>query len=235
MSDQTAGTRSPDARTVGRNAGARRRVCGLSASEAAARGGISVGWVEALEEGTAAWNLASLSRLAWSLDTTVGRLLAADYDPSDPPPRPDADRSTHGIAPELTDMGEEECYARLALGNVGRLSPGNAPEPFVVPVNYLVDGRDIVLRTKPGSLPSTVSGKVAFEVDDLVQSAHLGWSVLVVGAAEQVHDDVEEKRLDSLGLVPWAGGDRTLWMRIRPDRVTGRRIAPARTAGDVAP
>lgn len=235
MSDQTAGTRNPDARVIARNVKARRGVCGLSASEAADRCGVSAGWVESLEEGAASWDLVSLSRLAWALEAPLAHLLTEEYDPSHPVPTAGADRCTHGFTPELAEMDEKECFARLALQGVGRIAPGDAAEPFVVPVNYLLDGRDIVWRTQPGALPSTIEGRAAFEVEELVGSAHLGWSVLVVGDAEPVRDEAEQQRLEGLGLTPWPGGDRPVWMRIRTDHVTGRRIAPTCATGDTGP
>lgn len=221
---ETAGTYSPDIRVLARNARDRRLACSLSAAEVADRSGMAVAWVESLEGGTASWSLASLSRLALALDTTLELLLSADYDPTEP--GPEADTRTESTR-DLVEMDEAECCARLALQSVGRVSPGDdGPEPFVLPVNYVLDAGDIVFRTKPGSLPSTVAGQTAFEVDELLQPGRLGWSVLVVGDAGQVTDGAELQRLEDTGLTPWAGGDRPVWIRIRPDRVTGRRFEP---------
>ncbi|NUT49033.1 MAG: helix-turn-helix domain-containing protein [Saccharothrix sp.] len=233
MPNETAGTHRPDTRELPRNAKARRLACRLSVAEVADRGGLTESWVEAVENGSAPWSLTSLSQLATALECSIAALLSADHDPFGSasetlePPR---------VVPELDVMGEEECYARLALQSVGRICPGNAPEPFVVPVNYVLDDRDVVFRTRAGSLPSTAEGQVAFEVDDLVAPAHLGWSVLILGDARQVTDEAELQRLAGTGLTSWAGGDRGTWIRIRPARVTGRRIAPrkqpSRTEGE---
>lgn len=220
---ETAGTHRPDIRVLARNVRDRRRACSLSVPEVADRSGTAIAWVESVERGTASWSISSLSRLALALDTSLNRLISADYDPSESAPevgaRAEATR-------ELADMDEAECYARLALHSVGRVSPGDGPEPFVLPVNYVLDRRDIVFRTKPGSLPSTVAGRAAFEVDELLQPGRLGWSVLIIGDTQRVTDESELERLEATGLTPWAGGDRPVWIRIRPDRVTGRRIAP---------
>lgn len=225
MDDETAGTRTPDTHVVAGNAKARREARGLTVAEVAERGAISAAWVRELEAAHASWNRASLSRVALALDTSVARLAAPDFDAFEAGPNSGAS-AVGRPEPGVTGMSEEECYARLRLHSVGRVSPGATDEPFVLPVNYVLDGGDIVYRTAPGSLPGSVHGRVAFEVDELVRPARLGWSVLVTGTAEAVRDEAEPRRLEGTRLASWVGGDRPLWIRIRPDKVTGRRILP---------
>jgi nitroimidazol reductase NimA-like FMN-containing flavoprotein (pyridoxamine 5'-phosphate oxidase superfamily) len=220
MIDETAGTRHPAPDVVARNARACRIASGLSTAQVAELAGLSEAWVTSLEEGRASWSRTSLTRLAAVFDTSVGHLVGAEPDRADAAPTVDSD------ARVLIAMRAEECYARLRLHKIGRVSPGGADPPFILPVNYVVDGRDIVFRTGGGSSLAPTAGPVAFEVDDLVVSARLGWSVLVVGQAERVADPAELRRLAAAELTPWPDGERTVWIRIRPDRVTGRRVAP---------
>ena len=64
---------------------------------------------------------------------------------------------------------------------------------------------------------------VAFEVDELDDDSHSGWSVVVHGRAERV---TEPDGADSAELpLPWAAGPRVHTIRITPRRVTGRRIS----------
>lgn len=52
-----------------------------------------------------------------------------------------------------------------------------------------------------------------------------GWSVLISGTAERVDDPAAVRALAARAATePWAGGDRPLWIRVRPGNVTGRRI-----------
>lgn len=52
-----------------------------------------------------------------------------------------------------------------------------------------------------------------------------GWSVMAVGGAEGVTDAADKQRLDGAARsAPWAGGERTHWMKITPTRLTGRRV-----------
>jgi hypothetical protein len=50
-----------------------------------------------------------------------------------------------------------------------------------------------------------------------------GWSVLVTGRVRRVSRD-ELRQLETLGVEPWAGGERTVYLRLEPREVTGRRI-----------
>ena len=64
----------------------------------------------------------------------------------------------------------------------------------------------------------------AFEVDDIDDFLESGWSVVLTGTATYVDDpdDLPDSRVgfpDS-----WAAGDRTLFVRIEPTGVTGRRV-----------
>lgn len=233
MSDETAGTHRAQADAVARNVRARRRACGFSITELADLAGVSETWIRALEEGRTAANRASLTRLAAPLGTSVGRLASTKDDAYEPAPAPRSSEPVPSVpvgphAPGMIAMEREECYARLAMKSVGRVSPGSAAEPFVLPVNYMLDGQDIVFRTEPGSSPAGVERLVAFEVDDLLPSARLGWSVLVVGEARRVTEEADLRRLEAGDLTPWPKGEHHVWMRIRTQRVTGRRITPHR-------
>lgn len=59
---------------------------------------------------------------------------------------------------------------------------------------------------------------VAFEVDDVDEEAHTGISVVVVGRASREPDEED-------GPTPWADGPRRHLVRIRPTRVSGRRLS----------
>jgi nitroimidazol reductase NimA-like FMN-containing flavoprotein (pyridoxamine 5'-phosphate oxidase superfamily) len=119
------------------------------------------------------------------------------------------------------------CLELLASVPVGRVGFAAAGEVVILPVNHAMDGQDVVFRTAGGSKLSAAEEQevVAFEADSYDPQAGSCWSVLVTGRAEIVYDDDEVRRLDSLGLQPWATQvDRPFWIRIRPTSVSGRRI-----------
>jgi hypothetical protein len=50
--------------------------------------------------------------------------------------------------------------------------------------------------------------------------------VLLQGPAHHVDSETERKSAEQAGVEPWPAGDRELFVRIVPHRVTGRRIKP---------
>ena len=126
---------------------------------------------------------------------------------------------------EILHLGD--CFLRLESVPVGRIGFVCGGEVVILPVNFLVDGQDIVFRTASGSKLSAVEvgHYVGFEADSYDQATGTGWSVVVNGLAEIVDSDAEAARLDALRLPSWGAGDsgRT-WVRIRPSSITGRNI-----------
>ena len=127
----------------------------------------------------------------------------------------------------LEVIGLDECLTLLASRPFGRLAYLDAGAPSIVPVNHLVDGSTVVLRSLDGGkLGAAIFERpVAFELDDLDLTTRTGWSVLVRGRAEIVEGDETagyDKRLDS-----WAvqEGARTTWVRIIADEISGRRLS----------
>jgi uncharacterized protein len=124
-----------------------------------------------------------------------------------------------------------ECLRLLASVPVGRVGFRADGEVVVLPVNYVVDGQDVVFRTARGSKLSAAEDQnlVAFEADDYDPQTRSGWSVMISGHAETVYEDTQIQRLARLDLHPWATAvDRPFWVRIRPTSVTGRQIPVTR-------
>ncbi|WP_198664393.1 pyridoxamine 5'-phosphate oxidase family protein [Jiangella endophytica] len=142
---------------------------------------------------------------------------------------PDSDADSAG----LEKLGRSDCYALLASVPIGRIVFTEGALPAVQPVNFVLDGDDVIIRTSMGSklAAATRSAVVAFEADQYDEDALTGWSVVLVGRADAVVDEAERQRLATLGLTPWAPGIRPHYIRIRPEIVRGRRIPPRRVAG----
>jgi nitroimidazol reductase NimA-like FMN-containing flavoprotein (pyridoxamine 5'-phosphate oxidase superfamily) len=132
----------------------------------------------------------------------------------------------------LSVLDEVECMTLLAGVHVGRVAVTIGAVPAVFPVNFgVVDGA-IVFRTGTGTKldAATRNAVVAFEVDDLDPPYHEGWSVLVVGVADELTDPALLERAEALPLAPWAPGTRDHLVRLQPEFISGRRIvqgAPA--------
>ncbi|CAG7646304.1 HTH cro/C1-type domain-containing protein [Actinacidiphila bryophytorum] len=205
---------------IGRRLALRREELSLTREQVAERAGIAPGYLQYVEEQPSAVpGLTFLLRVAEALETTVPRLRGAET--GLPPGLGEA--AEH---PAFTVVEPEECLALLSDHGVGRIALTTDEGPAIVPVNYdMVDGA-VVFRTAPPSVPSRAAGQeVAFEVDRIDEALSEGWSVLVLGAAAEVTDPADILDLQERArTTPWAGGDRPVWMRIDPVRITGRRI-----------
>lgn len=128
----------------------------------------------------------------------------------------------------MDELEEAECLQLLAGRSVGRLGFVVQQRPIVLPVNYALDGRTVVFRTGEGTvLNKAALQMVAFEVDDIDDATHTGWSVLAQGVAQDVGTaiDARSDELRRLALVTWAPGRRDRWFRLDADTLTGRRLS----------
>jgi len=92
-------------------------------------------------------------------------------------------------------------------------------------VNYEFTEGQIVFSTDDAKASRlTAAPTVGFEIDRVDDVLSEGWSVLVTGVCRRLQDPDEVQRLSSLGLEPWAGGDRHELLAIAPSETTGRVI-----------
>ena len=130
----------------------------------------------------------------------------------------------------------DECLRLLAAEEIGRVAVVIGATPMILPVNYALDGEDVVFRTMPGSRLDVGQGHASFEVDSFDRVHKSGWSVLVTGHLEEVswYQARDMRRVQELTVTPWAGGDRNLWLRLRPSFITGRIVRGTGGAVSVA-
>lgn len=137
----------------------------------------------------------------------------------------------------LEELSREECLRLLASVPVGRIVYTLHALPAVAVVNFAMDDDGVVFRTGAGGKLEAATGHavVGFEADDLDRETGSGWSVMVVGPADEVTEPAEIATLSLLGLAPWAPGEKDHFVRIRPEIVTGRRIKPVPALARPAP
>src|SRR5687768_11329890 len=97
---------------------------------------------------------------------------------------------------QLIELTTEECLSLLETKQVGRIGVVTPGGPMIFPVNYTVSDDTIVFRTLPyGVIANNAhEAEVAFEVDDLDEAMHEGWSVLATGRGRRL-EDPDEVRL----------------------------------------
>lgn len=129
------------------------------------------------------------------------------------------------------ELTYEDCLALLRQGEFGRVAVCTPDGPRIVPVNYaVVDDEAIVFRTTPYSVLGVHAreSRLAFEVDQVDREGHTGWSVVASGRGSPLEDRDELARIRTFrDPQPWAGGQRWLYILLRWQDLTGRRIGPA--------
>jgi nitroimidazol reductase NimA-like FMN-containing flavoprotein (pyridoxamine 5'-phosphate oxidase superfamily) len=134
----------------------------------------------------------------------------------------------------ITELDEVENLMLIAPGGIGRIAYQSRFGLAVLPVNYEWHDGAIVFRTPRRSaldedLETGITGGeylVAFEIDEIDKAGRQGWSVLIQGPAHHV-SEAERASAEQAGVEPWPAGERELFIRIVPSRITGRRIQPA--------
>ena len=135
----------------------------------------------------------------------------------------------------IIELDAEESQRLISGGGIGRIAYNSRYGPAVLPVNYKWYDEAIVFRTARHSaldedLQTGIAGgdyTVAFEIDEIDVAGRQGWSVLLQGPAHHVDSEVERAAAQQAGVEPWPAGERELFLRITPHRITGRRIKPA--------
>ena len=134
----------------------------------------------------------------------------------------------------IEELDEDQCLNLISGGGIGRIAYTSRSGPAVLPVNYALHDGAVVFRTAAhGPLDedlrtgiTNADYRVAFEIDDIDMAAKRGWSVLIQGPAHHV-TEAEEEAVRRAAVETWAPGDRELFVRITPQRITGRRVGPA--------
>lgn len=143
-----------------------------------------------------------------------------------------------GGEPEVEAMSigklrDEESLAILRDGNLGRLGCIADGKPYVVPVHYFFDGKDVYIHSLPGRKINALraNSRACLQVDEIRDAYH--WrSVIAYGNYEEIlEEQARESILSKLftrlpHLTPVEsrladGLKQTIVFRIRVDEVTG--------------
>ena len=128
----------------------------------------------------------------------------------------------------IEELDSAECRRLLASTNVGRLGYTGEKGPRITPVNFVLEADAITIRTGQHSEVArfALGRTVAFEVDQIDEFLHSGWSVLVVGRLlEMTFSEVQQLATDRTPQ-PWPQGKQTLVCQIEISHVSGRRVHP---------
>ncbi|WP_326700416.1 pyridoxamine 5'-phosphate oxidase family protein [Streptomyces sp. NBC_01754] len=123
-----------------------------------------------------------------------------------------------------------QAMALLGGAPLGRIVFTRRALPAVRPVNHLLDGGQIVIRTHRDSdlfhqarQHGGLGVVVAYQADDIDPLTHLGWSVVATGFCHPVTEREALLRYERL-IRPWPDRPMEAAVRISPDLVTGVRL-----------
>jgi nitroimidazol reductase NimA-like FMN-containing flavoprotein (pyridoxamine 5'-phosphate oxidase superfamily) len=152
--------------------------------------------------------------------------VGAERPESSPPIRPR----------QAVELTEAECWRLLKSALIGRVVFTYRAMPAIRPVNHLIDGRTIVIRThlgaaiasramdrQPGSDGRPPGSVVCYEADDIDPVRHTGWSVIATGLARLVTDPAAVDRYTA-AVEPWIAGDMNQVVVIEPQFMSGIRL-----------
>jgi len=132
----------------------------------------------------------------------------------------------------LEELTPQQSMRLLSSVSLGRIVFTARALPAIRPVNHLVDGEHIIIRTDLSAriiseLRSEAGSVVAYEADAIDPAERLGWSVIVVGVARGV-TDVDKAAAYRRALQPWVAGVMDQVIAIHTDIVTGSRLVAER-------
>lgn len=138
----------------------------------------------------------------------------------------------------MTDDGVDilpvhECWELVGSLALGRLVTYADGQPDIFPVNYVVQRRTVLFRTAAGTklVSSAINNRVLFEVDD--HNLAEAWSVIIRGKARSLRTPEELEEAERAQVLPWTRPEKTHYVRIVPESVTGRRFQFGSPPGDV--
>lgn len=131
-------------------------------------------------------------------------------------------------SPSFRLLSPDHCYELLATTVVGRVAFLAPTGLQLLPVNYRVLERSVLISTSAGGTLAglaTHHGEVVFEVDYHAPLARHGWSVVLRATSAPVRDPLTLAAAARLRLVPWAPVTSAIVLRLRPHQVTGREVS----------
>jgi nitroimidazol reductase NimA-like FMN-containing flavoprotein (pyridoxamine 5'-phosphate oxidase superfamily) len=129
----------------------------------------------------------------------------------------------------LRELSREEALELLGSVSLGRVVFTDQALPAIRPVNHLLDGERVIIRSHSGAAIISAAQRgvvVAYEADSIDPDKREGWSVVVTGVATLVRDPAAAARYRQQ-LRPWVDRPMEQVIAISSDIVTGFELVRA--------
>jgi nitroimidazol reductase NimA-like FMN-containing flavoprotein (pyridoxamine 5'-phosphate oxidase superfamily) len=129
----------------------------------------------------------------------------------------------------LRQLSAAQCLDLLATCRIGRVGITLGALPVILPVNFVVFDDGVLLRTAAGTkLDAAVRGMVvAFQADSYDPEETAGWSVLLIGRANEIREPTDLDRARAAATTPWPSAEGELhYVHIRGEQISGRQFGP---------
>ena len=126
----------------------------------------------------------------------------------------------------LIELDRAECLELLAAKSVGRIAYVGDTGARILPVNYILADNSVIFRTVPDGeiFRHALSSNCAFEIDETDEFFESGWSVVAVGRLQLATEDDFARMRYGRQPEPWAAGNRSMFVRLPCEQVSGRRV-----------
>jgi len=140
---------------------------------------------------------------------------------------------------KVEDMAPADMHALLQRQNFGHLGCSREGRPYVVPMNYAYDGKELYFFTTEGMKTQFIAAnpKICLQVEEVSDSTH--WrSVMVIGEAARIENSEEMQRamkliternpsltpaISSTQLDTWGRAVDIALYRLTPELIDGRQ------------
>lgn len=124
----------------------------------------------------------------------------------------------------MSILSQHECWELLSSCALGRIVTSVEGQADIFPVNYVVQHHTVLFRTAPGTklVSTAINNHVLFEADD--HNVAEGWSVIIRGRARSLRSDEQIADAERAQLLPWTASEKTHYVRVIPESITGRRF-----------
>ncbi|HUR65303.1 MAG TPA: pyridoxamine 5'-phosphate oxidase family protein [Chitinophagaceae bacterium] len=133
----------------------------------------------------------------------------------------------------IGQLTKDEMHALLLSNVVGRIGCNNGTKNYIIPINYVYDGKHIICHSVAGLKIQMMrkNPQVCFEVDEI--RSLIDWKSVIVWGQYQEMDDERERYLAMKLFV-----DRMIRLKISetavPPETSGERVHP-RSPGRIKP